>query len=464
MDSELSTLDSPIAPNTTLIKNGTLLTMGPSCQVLEKASLLVEHGRISDFRSGDILCDSKSTRVVDAAGRVILPGLVNAHTHLYSSLARGMPPPCATPRNFPEILERVWWRLDKALDENITYWSALAGLADSLRHGVTTLFDHHASPYACEGSLDVVERAFRKIGLRGCLCYEVSDRDGMEIAQQGILENARFLEKCRDNNRRVQDDQIQGLFGLHASFTLSNATLEKARSCGAHLPCGYHIHLAEDRCDVEDARNKYHSTVTARLERFDILNRGSVAAHGVHLGPDEFPALAATGSCLVHNPQSNNNNAVGTANVPRMLSAGVHVGLGTDGFTPRLFDEIRAVFTQQKQLHNDPQRGWREAYHLAFVENPRLACEVFGTPLGCIQKGAAADVVLMNYRPPTPMTADNYLGHLYFGLVNASVDSVMVGGRWLLENGHLTMLDEIELTAKSREAASRLWRRMEHQA
>ena len=462
-DAESSESSARRPPQSTLFRNATLLTMGPSCRVLEKASLLVEQGRIADFRGGDILYDSKSTRVVEASGRVLIPGLINAHTHLYSSLARGMPPPCAAPRNFREILERVWWRLDKALDHEITYWSALAGLADSLRHGVTTLFDHHASPFACEGSLDVIERAVRAIGLRGCLCYEVSDRDGMEIAQQGILENARFLEKCRAGGLQVPDRQIQGLFGLHASFTLSNATLEKARSSGAHLPCGYHIHVAEDLCDVNDAAEKYRSTVTARLERFGILNPRTIAAHGVHLAPEELPALAASGSCLAHNPQSNSNNAVGMADLGRLLAAGVRVGLGTDGFTPRLFDEIRAVFTLQKQLRHDPAAAWQEAYQLAFVENPRLASEVFGIPLGRLEKGAAADLVLLNYLAPTPLTADNFLGHLYFGLVNAAVDSVMVGGHWLLQHGLLTMLDEAELAAKTREAAARLWSRMEDQ-
>lgn len=435
--------------------------MGPECQVLDPASLLIEKGRIAEFRAGTILFDSKSTEVLDCGGRVLIPGLINGHTHLYSALARGMPLRGAPPRNFPETLERIWWRLDKALDEETIYWSAMAGLIDSLKHGVTTLFDHHASPNCCDGSLDILENAFREVGLRGCLCYEVSDRDGMEISQKGILENARFLEKCRDIVRRNPDDPIRGIFGLHASFTLSTATLEKARTFAAHLPCGFHIHVAEDRCDVEDARQKHRSTVTARLARFGILNPASIAAHGVHLGTDELPALAESQTRVVHNPQSNSNNAVGIADVLAMRAGGVRVGLGTDGFTPNLMDEVRSAFILQKHLHGDPSLAWDEAYRLAFVENPQLATDTFGLPLGRIEAGAAADLVLLNYLPPTPLTTENYLGHLYFGLANALVDSVMVGGRWLVEQGKLTDLDEAELAAKSQEAARRLWARMD---
>lgn len=447
----------------TLIKNAMVLTMGQPCHVLEDASILVEEGRIGDFRSGSILFESKSTQVLDAGGRVVIPGMINGHTHLYSSLARGMPLRGAPPRNFPEILQRIWWRLDKSLDEETIYWSAMTGLVESLKHGVTTLFDHHASPNACDGSLDILENAFRRVGLRGCLCYEVSDRDGMEISQKGILENARFLEKCRDSTRTQPDAQIRGIFGLHASFTLSNATLERARSFAAHLPCGFHIHVAEDRCDVEDARQKYHSTIAERLARFGILNNSSIAAHGVHLSTGEYAALADSKTRVVHNPQSNSNNAVGLADVVGLLAARVRVGLGTDGFTPNLMDELRATFTLQKHIHQDPRLAWNDAYQLAFVENPQMATETFGLPLGRMEKGAAADLVLLNYIPPTPLTSDNFLGHIYFGLANAPVDSVMVAGRWLLEQGRLTELDESELNVKSREAARRLWSRMDEQ-
>jgi putative selenium metabolism protein SsnA len=444
-----------------LIKNTWLLTMGPQCQVLENASVLIENGRIADFRTGSILVDSKTTKVIDGGGRVLMPGMVNGHTHLYSSLARGMALSGLPPHSFPDILERIWWRLDKALDEDTIHWSAMIGLIESLKQGVTTLYDHHASPHCVEGSLEILENAFRNIGLRGCLCYEVSDREGMEISQKGILENARFLEKCRVRNRVIPDPQIQSLFGLHASFTLSNATLERVRSCSAHLPCGFHIHLAEDRCDVEDSLRKYRCTIAERLDRFGILGPATLAAHGVHLAAGEYGALAASGTRIVHNPQSNTNNAVGLADVTALLTAQVRVGLGTDGFGPSLLDELRAAFILQKHLHRDPRQAWNEAYQMAFVENSQLATETFGLPVGRIERGAVADLVLLNYVPPTPLTSENFLGHLYFGLANAAVDCVMVDGKWLVEQGRLTQLDETELAAMSREAARRLWTRLE---
>jgi putative selenium metabolism protein SsnA len=438
-----------------LIENGTLLSTGGTASVRRGHSVLIEDGFITRVAPGGAFAGYKGERL-SAAGQVVIPGLVNAHTHLYSTFARGLAK--ARPsRDFMGVLRNLWWRLDSALTTEDCYQSALVALIDSVRHGTTTLIDHHASPGSVGGSLDAVARAVGDSGLRACLCYEVSDRDGARVAQEGLAENVHFIRRCQAHG----GPNLRALFGLHASFTLSDRTLEDAASLGHALEVGFHIHAAEARADQQAARRSSRNGVIGRLTRLGILGRRSIAAHCVHVTPREVDSLAETGTAVVHNPQSNLNNAVGIAGVVEMARRGVLVGLGTDAMTANMLEEARVALWAQHHASGDPSCGFGEVTGALFGGNARIAGRIFGLRLGEIRKGCAGDLAIFDYDPPTPLRKDNAFGHVLFGLSQAPVDTTIVGGRVLLEHRRLRLdLDEARVNARARELAKALWQRL----
>ena len=294
---------------------------------------------------------------MDVGGKVIMPGLINTHMHLYSTFARGMALKDSPPTNFQEILERLWWRLDKALTEEDVYYSALVPLMDCVKNGTTTIFDHHASPGTVHGSLFTLLKAARAVGIRSCLCYEVSDRDGKEIAEQGIRENVEFINACN----RPGDDMAKGMFGLHASLTLSDETLSRCCKENAGTGAGFHIHAAEGRVDLEECLRRHGRRVIERLSDFGVLGSKTIAAHCVHVDDREVDLLKESKTKVVHNPESNMGNAVGYAPVIDMLRRGVQVGLGTDGYTCDMFESLKVANILHKHQLGDPNAGWAEA-------------------------------------------------------------------------------------------------------
>ncbi len=402
------------------------------------------------------ISEEKSHERIDAHGKLLMPALINCHTHLYSTLARGMLLPGRAPKNFPEILKKLWWRLDRALNSDDVYYSALVGAIDSAKNGVGTLVDHHSSPSACAGSLDRIEQAFREVGLRGVLCYETSDRNGNASTTEGLNENIRFLERLRNE---PGDGLIAGCFGLHASFTLSDRTLRRAVGANQSLRAGFHVHVAEDCCDVLDARRRGRKSPIARLHDLGILDDKSLAAHCVHVNASDISALARHGINVVHNPQSNCNNAVGMAHLVEMFRAGVRVGLGSDGYSPRIWEEFKAAFHVQKLRAGDPRTGYAEAYAAALLNNRTIAEKIWGWRIGRIETGARADLILVDYYPPTPLGAENLFGHFLFGIANAPVDSLIVNGRFVLRHKECVNVDEREVAAKAAARASSLWKR-----
>jgi putative selenium metabolism protein SsnA len=412
--------------------------------------MILTNARIVTFDSADRVIDAGSVEIradgtigfvkrgrvpgIDAGGRLLMPALINCHTHLYSTLARGMLLPGPPPANFQEILKKLWWRLDRALTADDIYYSALVGLIDSAKCGVGTVIDHHSSPGACPDSLDHIERAFHQVGLRGATCYETSDRDG---ALPSLIENTRFISSRRPGAL------VGAAFGLHASFTLSEPTLRACAELNQSLGAAFHVHVAEDRSD--------RSAVT-RLERFGILDERTLAAHCIHLSRSESRILAARGVNVIHNPQSNCNNAVGTAVVPK----GVLVGLGSDGYSPRMWDELKTSLHLQKLGAHDP----RAAYAGALLNNRAIVKKIWGWELGRIETGAQADLVLADYFPPTPLHAGNLSGHLLFGISNAPVDSLIVNGRFVVRDRQCVNLDERRIAAKAAARAKALWERL----
>ncbi len=437
-----------------LIHGGPVITFGNPCNVLEGQAVLIEDGRIARIAPKASI-PGPFDRTLDAAGKVVMPGLVNAHMHFYSTLVRGLGK-AAPSANFQEVLDNLWWRLDRKLSLDDVEVSAEVVLADAVRKGTTTLVDHHASPFAATGSLDRIAGAVRRSGVRACLCYEVSDRDGQAVTDAGLEENAAFARRCAEE----KDPHLRALFGLHAAFTLSDKTLDRAAAMGRDAGVGFHVHVAEAASDVKFNLDHHGRTPVARLAAHGLLGRGSIAAHCVHATPADQEILASTDTFVAHNPQSNLNNAVGIADVLGLARKGVRVGLGTDAMTVNMLEEIRVAMWAQHLRQDNPTCAFMEIAGTLFARNPELATQLWGFPLGTLEEGAAADVILVDYHAPTPLDGTTVLGHLVFGISQATVDTTICAGRILMEGKVLTNgLDEAALAARSRELAVRLWER-----
>ena len=441
-----------------LITNGTLLTMDPRSPLIQSGTLWVEQGQIVDIGPVDrIITGQRGQTVIDAAGKLVMPGLICAHTHFYGAFARGMSIPGAPPADFVHILERLWWRLDKALDQESVALSARVCLADAIKHGTTTLIDHHASPNFIDGSLDVIAQAVWQAGLRASLCYEVTDRDGAERARAGIRENERFAREAGKST----DDRIAALFGLHASMTLSEATLQTCAGLAADLGVGCHIHVAEGDADVQDSLAKYGCRVVERLHRAGVLGEKTIAAHCVHVDEREKTILKQTETNVVHNPRSNMNNAVGIADVPGMFERGIVLGLGNDGFSNNMFVEMSVAYLVHKLNTGDPRAmPADQVVQIAFAHNAQIAARC-GLPrdLGILKKGAPADIIIVDYDPTTPLTGGNAPWHILFGVDGTGVETTIVGGQVVMRNRQLLTLDESEMAQRSRLAAQKIWER-----
>jgi putative selenium metabolism protein SsnA len=440
-----------------LITHARVATLGDAPRLIDDGALFIEGDRIGAVgTSAELAARYPATEEWDAAGQLALPSAICAHTHFYGAFARGMAIPGEPAANFSEILERLWWRLDKVLTLEDVRYSALVCLVDAVRHGTTTLIDHHASPNAIDGSLDVIAEAIEQAGVRSCLCYEVTDRDGHQRSQAGIAENVRFAASA------IQNAKIAASFGLHASLTLSDETLADCVSAAEGLGLGFHIHAAEDRADQEDSLRRSGKRVIHRLGDAGILGPRTIAAHCVHVNEGEIERLAATGTWVTHQPRSNMNNAVGVAPVEAMLRAGVNVGLGNDGFSSQMFAEMKDAYLVHKLDQHDPRAMPGDlVLQLAYARNARLA-RVFWPELwlGELAERAAADLVLLDYQSTTPLTAGNLPWHLLFGLEASAITATVCAGQVLMRDRRLLTLDEEAITARSRELAALAWGRL----
>jgi putative selenium metabolism protein SsnA len=439
--------------NKLLITNGIIITLNPAQPVLSGNAILVENGKISRIcPRGDIKeFDGKE---IDASGKVIMPGFINAHHHFYSTLVRGLGK-AAPSRNFNEVLENLWWRLDKQLLREDVYYSALVSAIDTVKHGTTTIIDHHASPGAILGSLNEIAKATKLAGIRANLCYEVTDRDGECKALDGIKENVLWLEQVQAE----KSEYLKGLFGMHAAFTLSDKTLEAITYEGEKLGCGYHIHVAEAASDEEYSLKHHGKRVVNRLQDFNLLNDKTIAAHCVHIDEQEMEILASLKTAVAHNPQSNQNNAVGIADVVKLARKGVLVGLGTDAMTVNMPEELRVGLWAQ-HLKHDPSQGFMEIADTLLKNNAIIANRYWDNQLGMIEEGKAADLVLMDYYPPTPLDENTWIGHVIYGISQSQVDTTICNGNILYHNKKLRLdLDEAEIASRSRECAVKLWNR-----
>ena len=439
-----------------VIKNAAIITgCGP---VYPDGYVHIRDGRIAGAGPARSAKRVAGATVIDAGGRYLLPGFINPHMHLYSELARGMELPRM--KSFGQVLEGLWWKYDKALKLEDVYVSAKLGAIASLRAGVTTVFDHHASYGAIMGSLGTVAKAVGEVGVRASLCFEVSDRNGKESRNAALDESASWLELVRSELADDPRYPFRGMVGLHASMTLADKTLLLARGLMDEYGVSSHVHVAEGHEDVKATKRKFGSTPVARFVKAGILAQGSIAAHCVHVSPQDISLLAKSSSCVAHNPLSNLNNAVGIAPVLEMIRKGVPVAIGTDGMSAGLGCDIRLASLIHKPGARDAQAGWEECAYMVWGVAPWLASSQFGYGIGHIRKGSAADLILCDAIPPTPLTRDNALAHLLFGIAQAPVRTAIVDGRVRMRDFRVLGVDEGALAKEARKRAKALWRRM----
>ncbi|MFN7035818.1 MAG: putative aminohydrolase SsnA [Bellilinea sp.] len=444
-----------------IIKNGKIITWQIPNQILEDKALLIQNGVITQIAPfEDIKQTYPAEEVIDAAGQYVMPGNICAHTHFYGAFARGMAIPGIPAKDFPEILEKLWWSLDKSLSLEDVRYSALVCLIDAVKHGTTSLIDHHASPNAISGSLDEIAQAVAQAGVRASLCYEVTDREGEKGVEEGIRENLRFIELVKKNN--PLPGRLAAMFGLHASLTLSEETLEKCRNA-APDEVGFHIHVAEDPADEYDSLYKCGERVVDRLYRHGILGERSIAVHAVHVDVREVELLAQTKTWVTHQPRSNMNNAVGMSQPEGMLRAGVRVCLGNDGFSNAMWEEWKTAYLAHKLWNRDPRRmPATTVVEMAVRNNRALAEQQFNVGgLGVICEGAQADLIFVDYHPFTELNEDNLPWHIIFGFHESMVTSTMVAGQFLMRNRELLTLDEERIAYEARHLSSQTWQRFQ---
>lgn len=429
-----------------ILRNVSAVVIDPPS--VRRCDIRIRTGTIRDVSRR--LTPLREEEVLDLSGAIVMPGLVCSHTHLYSALARGMPGPKTSPENFLEILKKVWWKLDEALDEEAIYYSALVGAIESVKLGTTTLVDHHASPNCIPGSLDLIKKAMSYVGMRGILCYETTDRGGIKRRNLGLRENEQFISANK------KSDCFRGAVGAHASFTLVDDSMRRLGELAKHYNTGVHIHAGEDRADVRGAERAYRTGLVTRLAKFGLVREKSILAHGVHLTKPELAGVDKAGAWIIHNPRSNMNNAVGHAPLQWF---GKRSALGTDGFPADMFEEARFGFMRNAETNQDSPFSKLPAM---MQGGQRLVSEYFGQQVGAFAKRSSADLIVLDYDPPTPLDRGNLQAHVLFGMHASMVRHVMIGGRWVVWNRKPVNVDEEEIREKARRVATKLWKKMAH--
>ncbi|MBQ3418464.1 MAG: putative aminohydrolase SsnA [Ruminococcus sp.] len=434
--------------------NGRLITRDPQNPYFEHGAVVTDNDRIVAVgEEKTLLTQYPDAEKVNAQGQVIMPAFINTHTHIYSGLARGLSIAGYNPTNFYEILDGMWWKLDRCLTLEGTKYSAYATYLECIRNGVTTVFDHHASYKEIPGSLFEIADVAKQTGIRSCLCYEVSDRDGEEKCDEAIKENADFITYAEEQN----SDMLKAMFGMHALFTICDKTFEKCVKANDGRT-GYHIHICEGLNDVEDSRDNYHMLPVERLEKWGILGENTILGHCIHLTEPEMDKIAATNTMVVNNPESNMGNAVGCSPVLKMFEKGIMLGLGTDAYTHDMLESLKVALTIQRHNAQMPNVAWNEVTTMLFKNNPQIAKKYFGCELGVLKAGAKADVIVMDYLPFTPFSDQNIDGHMIFGMNGRQCRTTMANGRLLYKDRAFVDLDEEKISADIFKAAVKLWK------
>ena len=441
-----------------LVTNGRLITRDAAHPYFEDGAVAIDGTAIAAVGEAAALkARYPDAEVVDAKGGVIMPGLINAHTHIYSGLARGLAIVGNNPTNFLEVLEGTWWNIDRHLTLDGTRASAYATVLDCIRDGVTTIFDHHASFAEIPGSLFAIKDVCKELGIRACLCYEVSERDGEEKCRESIAENAEFARWAAKEN----DPMIAAMFGGHALFTISDKTFEEMVKANDGLT-GFHIHVAEGMNDVYDSLRNYGCRPINRLLYNGLLGDKTVLGHCIHVSPAEMDIIKETGTMVVNNPESNMGNAVGCAPVLQMMRKGILVGMGTDAYTHDMLESLKVFLTIQRHNAALPNVAWCEGTRMLFENNAAIAAKYFPQPVGVLKEGAAADVIVMDYKPFTPFSDENIDGHMLFGMMGKNCRTTIINGKVLYKDREFVGIDEERINAWTMEQSKQLWGALNH--
>lgn len=422
---------------TLYIKNATFIDWQKL--TFTKTDIEVSEGRDGGYKFVDTIPDSVTapSKIVDAGGKFVTKSFGCGHHHIYSTLARGMPAPAKPPENFTDILNYIWWHLDKNLDLEMIKASALASALYCARNGVTFIIDHHASPFTIEDSLFTIKEAFDTIGLSHLLCYEISDRDGEKIRDKGLAETKNYLKAGN-----------QGHVGLHASFTVGDISLEKAIALAREYHTGIHIHVAEDNSDQDHCQKKYGKRVVQRLYDAGGLDlKGSIFGHCIHLDDNEKALLRNSKVWVAQNVESNLNNNVGLAN---LADYGDRIMLGTDGMHSDMLRSAKAAFYQGLGTEGISFPGIYDRFrniHRFIKEND-------------FQGDADNNLVILDYNSPTQMNPDNFLGHFVYGIDSSHVESVISSGRLIVEDRKLVSANEEDILGFAREMGNKLWKKL----
>ena len=441
-----------------ILANGRLITRDPALGYLKDGGVVVAGRTILDRgTTAELRAKYPTAEFLDAHGGVIMPALINAHTHIYSALARGLSIKGYNATNFYEVLDGQWWAIDRKLTLEGTRASADALMIDCIKQGVTTVFDHHASFGESPGSLHTIAESAKKFGLRACLCYEVSDRDGEEKAIQAVQENADFITECEQE----KNPMLAAMFGGHALFTISDKTFDRMVAAN-NGRIGYHIHVSEGMNDVYDSLQNYGRRPVQRLHDHGILGPKTILGHCIHVNTAEIELIQNTETMVVNNPESNMGNAVGTCPVLRLSKNGILLGLGTDAYTNDMLESVKVALIAQKQNACLPNVGWREVTDMLFRNNAKIGAKYFPDELGILKPGAAADVIVMDYKPFTPFSDANIDGHILFGMTGRQCRTTIAAGKILMRDGELVGIDEEAENAHILEAACKLWGDLNH--
>ena len=441
-----------------LVGNGKLITRDPALPYLEDGAVALDGEVVKEVGAlADLKAKYPDAEFVDAKGGVIMPGLINVHTHIYSGLARGLAIEGNNPTNFLEVLEGMWWNIDRHLTLDGTRASAYATVLDCIRDGVTTIFDHHASFCEIPGSLFAIKDVCQELGIRANLCYEVSERDGEEKTRQSIRENADFAKWAKEQD----DDMIKAMFGGHALFTISDKTFEKMVKANDGMT-GFHIHVAEGMNDVYDSLQNYGCRPINRLLYNGILGEKTMLGHCIHVSPAEMDIIKETDTMVCHNPESNMGNAVGCSPVLQLYNRGILIGLGTDAYTHDMLESLKVLLPMQRHNAALPNVGWCEATGMLFENNAKICSRYFKKPLGVLKSGAAADVIVMDYKPFTPFSAENIDGHMLFGMEGRNCRTTIINGKVLYKDREFVGIDEDKINAWCMEQSKKLWGELNH--
>jgi putative selenium metabolism protein SsnA len=442
-----------------LVTNGRLITRDPEgTGYYEHGAVAYEGTKIAAVGEEQALrAQYPDAEIIDAKGGVIMPALINAHTHIYSALARGLSIVGNNPTNFYEVLDGTWWAIDRKLMMDGTIASANALYMDSIKQGVTTLFDHHASYGEIPGSLFAIAASARRFGVRSCLCYEVSDRDGEEKCLQAIQENADFITYCE----KEKDPMLRAMFGGHALFTLSDKTFDRMVAAN-NGRTGYHIHVSEGMNDVYDSLQNYGRRPVQRLQDHGILGPKTILGHCVHANTAEMDIIKETDTMVVNNPESNMSNAIGICPVLPLYKRGILLGMGTDAYTNDMLESIKVALCSQRSNACLPNVGWCEVTDMLFKNNAKIGMRYFPDTLGVLKAGAAADIIVMDYKPYTPFSDANIDGHMLFGMTGRQCQTTIGNGKLLMKDRELVGIDEEAENAHILEAAKKLWGDLNH--